>query len=151
MLREPRELGSAPDLARASTRARRRPADARTRALRLITGLASLAALVACTAPHKLISARHISCPVRKIEIRNLVTQPQREDWIAVCDTQSYACSTRERGRRLLYGCHALAAARESALAQDADGGTPDTGAAPNPEGAHAADSGGTTDGGTPP
>jgi hypothetical protein len=140
MLREPRELGPALDCARA-----------RTRALRRVAGLASLAALVACTAPHKLISARHISCPVRKVEIRNLVTQPQREDWIAVCGAQSYACSTRERGRRLIYGCRALAAAGVSALAQDADGGTPDAGAAPNPPGARAAGATGSSAGGAPP
>lgn len=71
-------------------------------------GFVSLS-LVACTAPHKLISSRHTSCPVRKLEIRGLVTQPQREDWIAVCGAQSYACSTRERGRRLIYGCRPLA------------------------------------------
>jgi hypothetical protein len=79
-----------------------------TRALWL--GFSSLAlGLCACTAPHKLISARHTSCPPRKLEIRELVTAADREDWIAVCGTRSFACSTREKGRRLVYACHALA------------------------------------------
>jgi hypothetical protein len=106
MLRDTREIGSA-----------------------LLIFLASLCALVACTAPHKLISARHISCPVRKVEIRDLITQPQREDWIAVCGAQSYACSTREQGRRLVYGCRPLAAPSApdagSAAAADASAATP--------------------------
>jgi hypothetical protein len=81
------------------------------RALRLSLALACLTALAACSAPHKLISARRTSCPVRKLEIRDLVSAPDREDWIAVCGERSFACSTREQGRRLVYACRPLASA----------------------------------------
>ena len=73
-------------------------------------GLLLVAALAACTGPHKLISARHISCAPRKLEIHDLISMPTREDWIAVCEDKRYACYTRERGRRLIYGCRPLAA-----------------------------------------
>jgi hypothetical protein len=61
-----------------------------------------------CGGPHKLISARHIGCAPRRVEIQALTVAADREDWIALCDGRSYACSTREHGRRLLYACAPL-------------------------------------------
>jgi hypothetical protein len=86
----------------------------------LVFIVGALAALGSCAAPHKLISARHIKCPVRKLEIRELKSAPDREDWIAVCGEQSFACSTREKDRRLVYACHALRDAAADAGAADA-------------------------------
>jgi hypothetical protein len=83
-------------------------------------GLALLAGVAACTGPYKLISARHVSCPPRKLEIRDLVSAPMREDWIAVCGEKTFACSTRERGRRLIYACHALPRAGDAGAQLDA-------------------------------
>jgi len=77
-----------------------------------------------CSAPHKLISARHTSCSARKLEIRELTTAPDREDWIAVCGERSYACSTREQGRRLIYACKPL---KSSAAEAGAPASAPNT------------------------
>jgi hypothetical protein len=79
-------------------------------------------ALAGCSAPHKLISARHTSCPVRELEIRKLVSAPEREDWIAVCRERSFACSTRQKGRRLIYACRPLADADAGVDASPSDG-----------------------------
>jgi hypothetical protein len=84
-----------------------------------VYGLA-LGASGACTSPHKLISARRTTCPVSKLEIRELVSEGDREDWIAVCGQRSFACSTREQGHRLIYACHALKTNAASTTAQDA-------------------------------
>jgi hypothetical protein len=81
---------------------------------RLVPFVAALAVVTACVAPHKLISARHTKCPVRKLEIRDLSSGPDREDWIALCGARSFACSTREKERRLVYACHALDAGTEA-------------------------------------
>jgi hypothetical protein len=82
--------------------------------------LGLLVLLAACTGPYKLISARHIKCPPRKLEIRNLVSAPTREDWIAVCGEQTFACATRERGRRLIYTCRPLAQLGDAGVQVDA-------------------------------
>lgn len=97
-------------------------------ALAVCFGLGSLLSLTACTGPHKLISARHVSCAPRKLEIHDLISLPTREDWVAVCEDKRYACYTREHGRRLIYGCRLISAGDAGA---PGDAATSDAGGAP--------------------
>jgi hypothetical protein len=82
--------------------------------------------LLGCGGTHKLISARHTSCSIGKLEIRDLVSRPEREDWIAVCGERHFACHTRERNHRLVYGCHLVQTANDAGAS---DAGASDAGA----------------------
>jgi hypothetical protein len=84
----------------------------------------ALLASAACTGAQTLISARHTHCAPKKLVIRELVIQADREDWIAICGERTFACSTREQGRRLVNACRERKpVASDSGVAALADAG----------------------------